>query len=100
MNWRSTTRVFCDRHINESLRFKIYTNVTPRPSFSMVMNTGRLIVIVIVIRTSENSLSKIGLSIKIDVGQLQPKSQLKQCWSDTLNDDLRVSRLHPDQTHD
>lgn len=49
----------------------------------------------LVIRTYENSFAKIGLNIPID-GK-QPKCRPKQRWLDTLDGELRTSRLHPDQ---
>ncbi|CAD7076713.1 unnamed protein product [Hermetia illucens] len=50
------------------------------------------------IRANENSLAKIGLNIEVD-GK-RPKGRPKQRWLDTLDGDLKASRLHPDQAFD
>lgn len=44
-----------------------------------------------IIRADQNSFAKIGL--KVEVGGKRPKGRPKQLWPDTLDDDLRASRL-------
>ena len=51
-----------------------------------------------VIHANENSTTSIDQNIESN-GK-QPKTRPKQWWLDTLDGDLKVSRLHPDQAFD
>ncbi|VDP53500.1 unnamed protein product [Heligmosomoides polygyrus] len=46
----------------------------------------------------EDSVRKIGL--ELDVSGRRPRGRPKQCWSDTLHTDMKVTGVHPDQAHD
>lgn len=51
-----------------------------------------------VIRANKNLLTKINLNIQVDEKRI--KAHSKQWWIDTLDGELRASRLHPNQTCD
>lgn len=51
-----------------------------------------------VLHGNDNTLEQKGLQLEVDGKRL--KSKLKHCWTDTLNGDMKITHLHPNQACD